>query len=331
MNTAVLLIAYTRPETTIHVINALRKIKAKSIYIYHGIPKKKKCQDFENYKKVSNIIKNINWNCKLKLKKQKDVDSYTAWKSAIKWFFENEREGIILEDDIVPNKSFFIFCTKLLKKYRHNKKIAQICGSSFINQANISNENYFFSNYSLGWGWATWRRSIIDFDEKLKGWPEIKKNKTFLRIINDKNFLKYWTKIFDNQYKNKLKAWDQKWLYSNWKNEKLSIIPKKHLTKNIGFGKSATHTKIKHWYSDLETQELKFNNKHPKNVIADLNYDNWLNNCVFGINFHYLKKKIIKNKILKSKLIFGLIRFGFTKIIKPLFRFIKTSKLINYT
>ena len=149
MNTPILLIVYIRPETTIHVINALRKIKAQSVYIYQSIPKSKNCQDFENYNKVSNIIKNIDWNCKLKLKKQNNVDFNTSWKSAIKWFFENEREGIILEDDIVPNKSFFIFCTKLLRRYRHNKKIAQICGSSFINQTNISNENYFFSDLTL--------------------------------------------------------------------------------------------------------------------------------------------------------------------------------------
>jgi hypothetical protein len=325
MNTPILLIVYIRPETTIHVINALRKIKAQSVYIYQGIPKEKKSsQDFRNYKKVSNIIKNINWNCKLKLKNQKNVDSYTSWKLAIKWFFENEREGIILEDDIVPNKSFFIFCTKLLKKYRHNKKIAQICGSSFINQTNTSNESYFFSNYSLGWGWATWRRSIIDFDEKLKGWPEIKKNKTFLRIINDEIFLKYWTKIFDNQYKNKLKAWDQKWLYSNWKNKKLSIIPKKHLTKNIGFGKSATHTKIKQWYSDLETHELKYNNKHPKIITPNLDYDKWLNANVFNINSHFIKKRIIKNSFLKIKAIYALIKLVY-KIIKPIYRIKKPN------
>jgi hypothetical protein len=81
MNTPILLIVYIRPETTIHVINALRKIKAQSVYIYQSIPKEKKSsQDFRNYKKVSNIIKNINWNCKLKLKNQKNVDSYTSWK-----------------------------------------------------------------------------------------------------------------------------------------------------------------------------------------------------------------------------------------------------------
>ena len=80
-------------------------------------------------------MREINWKCNLKIKKRKKhLDSYNSYKNAIKWFFENENEGIILEDDTVPNKSFFIFCKKLLKKYKHNKKIAQICGSSFVNK-----------------------------------------------------------------------------------------------------------------------------------------------------------------------------------------------------
>jgi hypothetical protein len=323
VNTPILLMLYKRPETTIHVINALRKIKAKYLYISISIPKaKKNSQDFVKYKEVFKIIKSIDWNCKIKLRNKINIDPYTSWDLAIKWFFKNVKEGIILEDDVVPNKSFFIFCSKLLKKYRYNDKIAQICGTSFINQKNISNESYIFSNYSLGWGWATWRRSILDYDEKMKDWPQIKKKKKLLKICNDQFFLNYWTRIFDTQYKNKFKAWDERWLYSNWKKNKLSIIPKKHLVKNIGFGKSATHTKIKHWYANLETNELKYKNKHPKNIIANLGYDKWLNSNVFGIQFNDIKHKLIKHKILRSKVIYGIIKIIY-KMIKPIYRIIK--------
>ena len=147
----------------------------------------------------------------------------------------------------------------------------------------------------------------------------MKKNKTLLKIINDKKFMYYWSKVFDNQYKNISKAWDERWLYSNWKNNKLSIIPKKHLVKNIGFGENATHTKIKHWYSNLETNEIKYINKHPKKIIANKEYDCWLNTNVYGIKFHYIKQKILNNKVLNIKIIFKIIRVIY-KLIKPLYR-----------
>ena len=97
-----------------------------------------------------------------------------------------------------------------------------------------------------------------DFDEKMKNWQKIRKKRSLLKIINNKEFLYYWTWKFDSQYKNKSKHWDERWLYSNWKNSKLSIIPKKNLVKNIGFGATATHTKTEQWYSNLETQEIEY-------------------------------------------------------------------------
>ncbi len=326
MNVPILLLLYKRPETTIQVIKALKKVKPKIIYLSINLPPvDTNLKDFENYNKVLNLVKKINWKCKLKIKKRKKhLKSYDSYKSSINWFFKNEKEGIILEDDTVPNKSFFVFCSKLLKKYRNNQRVTQICGSSFLNQNKIQDESYIFSNYSLGWGYATWRRSIKDYDEKMKDWPTIRKKKLLLKIINNKYFLSYWTKVFDNQYKNKFQAFDERWLFSNWKNNKLSIIPKKHLVKNIGFGKSATHTKIKHWYANLETNELKYLDKHPKHIYPNIEYDDWLNTNVYGVKFNYIKLKILKNRFLNNKTIFKIIRLIF-KLIKPFFRIIKPT------
>ena len=43
-----------------------------------------------------------------------------AVSSAIGWFFEQEAEGIILEDDCLPAPAFFNFCDNLLEKYRND-------------------------------------------------------------------------------------------------------------------------------------------------------------------------------------------------------------------
>ena len=322
MNVPVLLILYKRPETTVHVINSLKKVKAKLIYIaINKPPNNKNLQDYHNYKKILKLVAEIDWKCKLVIKKRKKyLSSYESVKSSVEWFFRNEKEGIVLEDDTVPNKSFFIFCKELLKKYRNNKQISQICGTSFVNRKKIINHSYIFSKYSPTWGYATWRRSINDYDEKMKDWPKLRKKRSLLKIINNKGFLFYWTRIFDSQYKNKSKHWDERWLYSNWKNSKLSIIPKKNLVKNIGFGATATHTKTEQWYSNLETQEIEYKNKHPKKIFANFEYDNWLTVNVFGVNFIYnLSQKFKKNKIIKNRLIFSMLKKVY-KIIQPLFR-----------
>ena len=293
---------YKKPGTTLEVVDTLRKSSIKKLYISINTPLKSYKEDIIKNNNVINIVKNINWDCAVKYKiRKKYVDPYTSYNEAIKWFFKNEKEGIILEDDTLPNKSFFLFCSELLKKYRNNKKIAQICGSSFLNQKSINRTNYFFSNYNLCWGYATWRRSIQDYDEHMKEWPEIKKNKVFTNIVNDKKFLSYWTDIFDTQYKKKFKAWDYRWLYSNWVKNKLSIIPKKHLVQNIGFVKEATHTKIKYkdWFHDLKTEEIKDIKHHPPLIVPEINYDKWLSYKVFNVDKFYMKKIIKSNRIYK--------------------------------
>ena len=308
MNTPVLLLVYKKPETTKKVVEALKKACVKKLYISINIPLKKNKEEIIKNNEVVKIVKNISWNCKTNYKKRKKyVDAYTSYNEAIKWFFKNEKEGIILEDDTLPNKSFFIFCTKLLKRYRYNKKISQICGSSFLNQKKKGKADYFFSNYNLCWGYATWRRSIQDYDEQMKKWPIIKKNNIFFNIINDKKFLSYWTDIFDIQYKKKFIAWDYRWLYSNWVKNKLSIIPKKHLVQNIGFVEEATNTKIKHkdWFHDLKTKEIENIKRHPSHIEAEINYDKWISYKIFNVDKFFFRKKITNNKIYRFLKPFG--------------------------
>jgi hypothetical protein len=62
-----------------------------------------------------NIIRRINWDCEVKTLFQEDgnLGPKIAISSAISWFFEQEEMGIILEDDCLPDLSFFPYCEEL--------------------------------------------------------------------------------------------------------------------------------------------------------------------------------------------------------------------------
>ena len=74
--------------------------------------------------------------------------SYTHLHS-ISWFFEQEPEGIILEDDCVPSLSFFGYCTTLLKKFRNDERIGHISGSNYQLGKNRGDGTYYYSNLTL--------------------------------------------------------------------------------------------------------------------------------------------------------------------------------------
>ena len=65
---------------------------------------------------------------------------------AISWFFQNEKEGIILEDDDLPHKDFFVFCETMLKRYRYNNNVLTISGNNFQNGIKRGDGSYYFLN-----------------------------------------------------------------------------------------------------------------------------------------------------------------------------------------
>ena len=99
--------------------------------------------------------------------------------NAINWFFEHEREGIILEDDCIPHLDFFIFCQEMLETYRNDERIWSITGHNQQNNIQRGNGTYYFSKYPRSWGWATWKRSWEKYDRDITDWPNIKSKKVF--------------------------------------------------------------------------------------------------------------------------------------------------------
>lgn len=104
------------------------------------------------------------------------LDVKSSVNRAINWFFENESEGVILEDHRVPDPSFFRFCDVLLEKYRGDTRVAAISGSGFAAENLSVKMSYYFSKYIHAWGWATWRRAWLLHGRDTSFWPTWRKS-----------------------------------------------------------------------------------------------------------------------------------------------------------
>ena len=241
----ILLIAYNRPKCIARVIESIKEVRPSKLYVACDGPN----ENIENNKKVyltRKIIKeNINWATKLKMKfNDKNEGCKYAVSNAIKWFFEYEREGIILEDDILPHVDFFHFCEILLKKYRNDDRVWCITGSNHVGK-NIGDGSYFFSRYNHCWGWATWKRCWDQYNVEMLLWPKYKSMKFLKTNFPDKKEYLYWNKFFTSFYENGSPGtWDYQWFFTSLINNGLTITPNINLIENIGFGPDATHTKV---------------------------------------------------------------------------------------
>jgi hypothetical protein len=178
----VLFLTFNRPDTTQQVFSRIRQAQPPRLYVAGDGPRPEQSNEAEICEIVRSIATNVDWDCEVKtLFRDHNFGCRLAVSQAISWFFENEPEGIILEDDCLPSQSFFWFCQELLEDFRNDKQVGAICGF-YSNELDYKpSASYFFSRYMRVWGWAGWRRTFEEYDSHLKN--QMEKNNTWKSII----------------------------------------------------------------------------------------------------------------------------------------------------
>lgn len=291
-NIPVLLLIFNRPHYLKKNIINLRKIKPKKIFVFCDGPRTR--EDIELCKDSINLLNKINWECKVEKKfLKKNLGCKEAVSKAISWFFKKNSEGIILEDDCIPNKSFFKFCELLLPLYKKNPQIGCITGDNFLSKEFKFKDQYYLSKYANCWGWATWKSKWKVYRKDIRFWPKLKKSNNWKTNFLSSEERKYWSIIFDACYEKKIDSWAYPWTLSLWKKRMLTITPKKNLVENIGLlssRKKIIFKKKTYKSNNISLNNFRINNKLKINQIAD--------NYVFKKHFKG-NKKLIFWKFLK--------------------------------
>ncbi|MDD5109201.1 MAG: glycosyltransferase family 2 protein [Candidatus Omnitrophica bacterium] len=267
----VLLLIFNRPDTTFKVFEQIKKCKPSKLFISADGPREGVAKDKEKCDQARKIIEQIDWDCETKtFFRERNSGCRTALSSAVNWFFENVEEGIILEDDCLPDFTFFRFCKELLEYYRNDKRITMISGSNFQFGRKFTEYSYYFSRYTIIWGWASWRRAWKYYDVDMKLWPEVSEKRLLLNILEDRKEVSYWSNIFEKVYQRKIDTWDYQWLFACWLQNGIAIVPDVNLVSNIGFGSSGTHTMAKSIVANLEKKHVEFPLLHPPYIFRDM-------------------------------------------------------------
>lgn len=241
MKSAVLLIIYKREETTREVFKRIREAAPPRLYIAANAPNPQKADDDIKCQKARAITEQVDWDCSVKrLYRTKHLNAGESISSSISWFFQNETEGIILEDDILPHIDFFSYCDELLEKYRYDERIQLITGRNYLYEGYNSTYSYFMSSLFHIWGWASWRRvwESYEFDTaKLS-------KENFINSLSKripKASVKRWSKIFDMMSSHKNDTWDYQLYFNQILHNRYSVVSYVNMIENIGVNKDSTH------------------------------------------------------------------------------------------
>ena len=294
--TPVLFLTFNRPEATQQLFSEIRQAQPPRLYVAGDGPRPEQSNEAEICEIVRSIATNVDWDCEVKtLFRDQNLGCRLAVSRAISWFFENEPEGIILEDDCLPSQSFFQFCQELLEEFRYDKQVGAICGF-YSNESHYKpSASYFFSRYLRVWGWAGWRRSLEGYDSNLKNL--IENNNTWQRgMFNHKDVLlkKYFQQMFDQVANGEIDTWDTQLQYLLWQKKQRVIVSSKNLIQNIGWIQGA-HAQTKDHNHELPTSEIEFPLTSPEIVERDVKADKEIELKSYQITKRsYLKSQIKK-------------------------------------
>lgn len=288
---------YKRPETTARVLASLAEVKPPRVYI--ASDGAKNAEDEEKVRQVRLLAKSLTWGCEVNtLFSDRNQGCREGVVAAIDWFFTHEKQGVILEDDTVPNSSFFRFCDDLLDRYSKDQRIGSIRGSNHVFRD--FDESYCFSTNRASWGWATWRRAWRLNDDDFS-WRHSSQRKDVIgRLSSTGKSEAHWLGAIAALEDKSVDTWDWGWQLSLVSQNMLSIFPKENLVSNIGFGEDATHTKGPPSKYLVAEKRLQFPLIHPLFVVPKIDFDEALERR-YAHSLRHRMKKLLK-KMLKKML-----------------------------
>ena len=271
LDTPILFLIFSRADTTQRVFNRIREIQPKKLYVAADGPRAHKAGEAERCEQTRAIIRQVDWPCEVKtLFRTENLGCKQAIYQGISWFFEQEEMGIILEDDCLPDLSFFPFCEELLHRYKDDPRIGHIGGTVLVTDFLPANKSYDFCSITHIWGWASWRRVWRNFDLNFPFWEQDKADRTSL-FCNKREEIYCSSFIPDAIYnRHGLNTWDTLYYFSLRLQHQLSVYPAVNMVENIGLGDpNATHTNKRLRYI-YKTEAISFPLQHPPHIMRNV-------------------------------------------------------------
>ena len=318
----VLLLGFNRADLCERVIDSLREVNAQVIYFSVDGPRIGRKDDEFSVLEVQRLVSKFDWGCKVITRfLPSNMGCMMAISSAITWFFESEKEGIILEDDCLPSNDFYFFTQKMLERYRSNPSVMHISSGPYFAKSIDSFEfNHFFSTMQVVSGWGTWKTSWDHYDLEMK-LPELQIEKQmFSEFFSSRKISNWFTRYVREARSPKSTVWSTQWSYAIIKKNGLSVVPVVNLLNHIGSDERATHGTSHELYDNYPIERIP-NLPDPENI--DFSWE------LIAQQYKFLLKTDL-NQRLTHRIKTGLLNLIIKLLPFPLRRILKKLNLLKF-
>jgi len=289
VDTPVVVIAFNRPDAARRLVEALRAVRPARVFVVTDGPRAHVPDDPRLCAETGAAIREgIDWTCDVAWNRAADnLGCRARVETGLDWVFSQVDSAIILEDDCIPDPSFFGYCAELLERYAADPRIGSVTGTNPLAGTgrvvpDPDGASYLVSRYPLSWGWATWRRAWTGHDRSLGEWPALRQGGWLAERVAGMAAIAYWRSVFDAAASG-ADAWDYGWTFAHWRRDMLAIHPVRNLVTNIGFDASATHTTAPGPFAAMPAASLPLPLAHPPAVSRDAVYDADLEAAMFSL------------------------------------------------
>jgi hypothetical protein len=279
------LFIFKRKDTLKRILDRVRDVAPKKIYILADGPRnaEERIMTDDVRKYVESLI---DWDCEI-VKNYADENRgvYRNIGLGAKWVLSREERAIFLEDDNLPEISFFSYCRDMLERYNDDNRVLWVCGTNYLAESEEENgASYYFTQHLLPCGWASWSHK---FDKYYDGELKLLSESSLLSIesqYENKNLfeqdrdvvLKTKSLLKNNRSK---ASWDRQMLFSLRVNGLYGISPIYNQIRNIGADELSTHggtstsKTMTGRFCEIPTKPLEFPLKHPNYLLPDKKYE----------------------------------------------------------
>jgi hypothetical protein len=271
LRTPVAFLIFNRPDTTATVFAAIAKARPATLLVVADGPRVTRRGEEALCAAARAVISQVDWPCQVLTNfSDRNLGCRRRVSSGIDWVFSLVEEAIFLEDDCLPDPSFFPFCEQMLDRFRSDSRVMHIGGTNFQGAARVSGESYYFSRHVHVWGWASWRRAWHHYDVDMGAWTWARATGRVSDILSTPMERRVLTPLFDRVARGEIDTWDTQWTVACRAQNALSVVPSQNLVSNIGFRGDATHTSDSgHPVATMRTVPLAQPLTHPAYALAD--------------------------------------------------------------
>ena len=269
-------------DKAVEIVRRIAAVQPRKLYLLADYGRNEdECRQAEAVRHA--VEAEITWECDvIKNYATENRGVYENIGEGAKWVLAREKWAIFLEDDNLPEPTFFPFCREMLTRYEDDARVLWICGTNYLgNYHPKSGDSYVFTRHMLPCGWASWSNKFLRFyDGKMELYEDAAIQKRVAKNYCDPRLYRQYKGSWSGEYF-RIKAggrpisWDYQMDFSIKAHSLFGICPCQNQIKNIGVDGDSIHggnsfsDEMTRRFCGMTSHPIPFPLQHPQSLQID--------------------------------------------------------------